>query len=516
MGSTVESACSSPPSIAPRPRVAARSLNRRRIVAGGERARPWWRRSLRACRCGMLAPPALVAIFRCAAPARCGALADERRSVGAKRLCEAAPLPIPRRHLRSRQSVNQPGTIFGTDHWLLPKLDQLRRLLTDPITHDEAQALLDVLHQRHWMTDLTEWLESRAVSWGDFFTYRANLYQEELRKRADERDRRRAEGRDPYLDFKLFSDELFPKISDDCPDCGSSDWKPIAYGLPTEDTQEDVRRGHFVLGGCLVREPTRHCVACFNSWPTKPNMSKPAGRPESIQRQIAETRSDYATLSALADQPPSPEEPHVERAWARIDGSIKFLVSFGERKARITKTLEYARLGGAPTYETSIFWVPCEQYAKTRSLAAVAALRFERIHEPEKHNLYNDWDKVQAHRRESNRRWDENLYRRERVKENREKLSKLLKLARAAPEELPSVFGIRSSGRQKDFRVRFPWGAVSVQRYQFSLLESLEYRCKASCAKAEDPELARDLGCAAAMLAEFPSLARPDRGSSGF
>jgi hypothetical protein len=73
-----------------------------------------------------------------------------------------------------RENVNQPGTIFSTDHWLLPKLDQLRQLLTDPITHDEARGLLDVLRQRHWMRDLIEWLESRPVSWGDFFTYRAN------------------------------------------------------------------------------------------------------------------------------------------------------------------------------------------------------------------------------------------------------------------------------------------------------------------------------------------------------
>ena len=65
-------------------------------------------------------------------------------------------------------------------------------------------------------------------------------------------------------------------------------------------------------------------------------MNKPAGRPEWIEGPIAETRAEYAKLSALADQPPSPEEPHVERAWARIDGSIAFLVSFGETKARVT------------------------------------------------------------------------------------------------------------------------------------------------------------------------------------
>jgi hypothetical protein len=218
-----------------------------------------------------------------------------------------------------RESVNQPGTIFSTDHWLLPKLDQLQQLLTTPITQEETEALLDVLYQRHWMADLIAWLESRRpVKWADFFTYRANLKQEDLRKRADERERTCAAGPDPYFNFKLFPDEYFPKISDVCPDCGSPDWKPIAYGLPTEDTEEDARRGHVVLGGCMLGDAKRYCVACFDSWPTKPDVSKPAGKPEWIQQQIAESRAEYAHLSALADSPTAPEEPVVERAWARI------------------------------------------------------------------------------------------------------------------------------------------------------------------------------------------------------
>ena len=33
-----------------------------------------------------------------------------------------------------QECVNQPNTMFSTDHWLLPKLDCLRTLLYDPIT----------------------------------------------------------------------------------------------------------------------------------------------------------------------------------------------------------------------------------------------------------------------------------------------------------------------------------------------------------------------------------------------
>ena len=63
-----------------------------------------------------------------------------------------------------REGVNRPNTIFSTDHWLLPKLEQLKTLLSDPIKEDEATALLDVLYQRHWMADLLEWIETRTYS----------------------------------------------------------------------------------------------------------------------------------------------------------------------------------------------------------------------------------------------------------------------------------------------------------------------------------------------------------------
>jgi len=94
-------ACSSPPSVATRPRAAARSpmrgaslpATKAAAVVIDERARPWSRLSPRALRrrqalrharleperMTALHTGALVATFRCAAPARCGAFVDERR-----------------------------------------------------------------------------------------------------------------------------------------------------------------------------------------------------------------------------------------------------------------------------------------------------------------------------------------------------------------------------------------------------------------------------------------------------
>lgn len=415
-----------------------------------------------------------------------------------------------------RACVNRPGTMFGTEQWLLPILGRLTPLLNEPVTHDEAAALLDVLYERRRMADLFGWLEKgRPVAWSGFFEYRAKLEEQERqkqvedrRRRAEERKRRRAERPDPYLDFKLPND-FFPKISDVCPDCGSGDWKPIAYGLPTEDTKQDARLGESVSGGYVVREARRYCTSCFNRWPTKPDMSKPKGTPESIEEQIAYSRSEYSKLAALADLAPDVDEPSVERAWARIDGSICFLVSFGNGKARVIETSSYARSGGAPVY--GVMGIRSgrtyEEWQRLSTLAAVAAIRFERTKSPERHNLHNDWDKVQAYRRNFDRHWDEQGYRRERAKADREKLSKILKMARATPEKLPRVDGIRSSGQEKHFLVCFAWGTVQVRRYEWPL-EPLRYQCWVSPNQAEDSELARDLACAAALLAEFPRLAR--------
>ena len=53
-------------------------------------------------------------------------------------------------------SVNRPDTMFSTECWLLPRLERLKKLLHDPITADEAAALLDVLHEQRRMKDILE------------------------------------------------------------------------------------------------------------------------------------------------------------------------------------------------------------------------------------------------------------------------------------------------------------------------------------------------------------------------
>ena len=96
-----------------------------------------------------------------------------------------------------REAVNQPNTMFSTDHWLLPKLERLCQLLHDPITGGEAAALRDVLYERRWMKDLLEWLQGEQMSWPNFFVHRKFLEEkaeQERRERLRKADEEWAQG----------------------------------------------------------------------------------------------------------------------------------------------------------------------------------------------------------------------------------------------------------------------------------------------------------------------------------
>jgi hypothetical protein len=71
-----------------------------------------------------------------------------------------------------------------------------------------------------------------------------------------------------------------PRRSPRCPDCSSSDARQIVYGLPSPDLEAAVRRGEFVLGGCLVsdNDPAWHCTGCGHRFGNseKPHQPVPA------------------------------------------------------------------------------------------------------------------------------------------------------------------------------------------------------------------------------------------------
>lgn len=160
-----------------------------------------------------------------------------------------------------RRSVNRTDTMFSTDHWLMPKLEQLRTLLSDSLTKDQAQALDDVLHSRRFMKDLIDWLESPPMSWADFFPYREQRDRDRLWeswKKSNRQSKKRQGGAKGEQNR--------------CPECGSLAIADIVYGLLSEETMEAKRRGavDFVQGGCCLPSaggPRWYCRECKLSWP---------------------------------------------------------------------------------------------------------------------------------------------------------------------------------------------------------------------------------------------------------
>jgi len=286
----------------------------------------------------------------------------------------AAGVPVEEALAAFRDGVNRPGTIFSTDHWLLPKLQRLRELFNDPITADQAKALLDVLYQRHWMRDLMEWLEAPPMPWSEFFEYRE--VQQRYRKLHE-----REEAWEQWLQFERLNELNASERPQNCPDCGSNRILPIAYGLPTPDTEEAARRGKVILGGCMFQEARWHCSDCFNSWPESSEAESSeatqlSGSPESQKRYLMEMAAEWASIETESLRQPSAGGPSVVNYWDRADGRRVFLLKTVSGEAiRMEKLLHLQPHGGPPVYTVT----HCKEFdERLWRLAAVAARRFER------------------------------------------------------------------------------------------------------------------------------------------
>ena len=91
-----------------------------------------------------------------------------------------------------REVRNTRETIFAPDHWLDPRLDQLRVLLSDPLTPDQSQVLLTAILKGCSLNDVIAWLAEGSNGWSSFITEKRWL---ETTRKEQERERGREQVR---------------------------------------------------------------------------------------------------------------------------------------------------------------------------------------------------------------------------------------------------------------------------------------------------------------------------------
>jgi len=90
-------------------------------------------------------------------------------------------------------ACNKPDTLFITEQWIVPRLEYLRRLMSDPIFPEEAEALRDAAMKRARLDDFIEWLAADSAYPWQFFNQQKKQAAEtwERMKKDQEREKRR-------------------------------------------------------------------------------------------------------------------------------------------------------------------------------------------------------------------------------------------------------------------------------------------------------------------------------------
>jgi hypothetical protein len=183
--------------------------------------------------------------------------------------CITAGLPRDEALRIYAASVNKEDTLFTFIPTLPAKLAQMRELLHDPITVDEAYALSDVLYRRQKFTDMIAWLQDEPIAWDGYFArqrFRAEQADrqllEDLRREEEERDNGITacdSGLSPERSAELAADakRYYLPMAKPCPNCGTPpeflEWS--RYSTPQSP------RGFF-CGGWNTR--CRFCLQVVN------------------------------------------------------------------------------------------------------------------------------------------------------------------------------------------------------------------------------------------------------------
>ena len=158
-------------------------------------------------------------------------------------------------------TCNQAQTLFITDGWVAPRLEKLRRLLSDPITNEQSQALRDAAMKRMRLDGVIVWLELGTMSLADYVRVHRRIAAEVQEAEKNRKKERRQE----------WMEQLRKQRKPACPTCDKRDAVvPIIYGYVSLIDIKDDPPDCYVLGGCVIGEDSyrwwcRRCDAGFGT-----------------------------------------------------------------------------------------------------------------------------------------------------------------------------------------------------------------------------------------------------------
>jgi hypothetical protein len=149
-------------------------------------------------------------------------------------------------------ACDRPDTLWVTESWFKPRVERLHRLLSDPVTNDQALALCDAALKRHPLDGVLEWLEHAPEMGWRMFTENKARVADEL-KRTEQEQRLRE-----HLVW-IENMKAWPRPA--CPQCDTTEHVvPIVYGLPEQPILPTMDA--FIRGGCVIKAEQWFCQAC--------------------------------------------------------------------------------------------------------------------------------------------------------------------------------------------------------------------------------------------------------------
>jgi hypothetical protein len=118
------------------------------------------------------------------------------------------------------------------------------------------------------LRDSSKSVRREPRSWRGIFASEASSQQKE-RAMSNEKKKPEVEIKEGFPEFGEHFGLILEVEPPACPECGSTDFAPIAYGYPTPELFDEEGTGNLKLGGCVETagvSPRWFCNLCQHAW----------------------------------------------------------------------------------------------------------------------------------------------------------------------------------------------------------------------------------------------------------